>query len=555
MAHSRQFCIILLVAVLAGDGCAPTAVYQMPEPPHLSNLPLPAETVAVPIPPHPDNNKPLAVNLPTALSLANVRALDVELAAQRIQAAAATLEQANVLWLPTITIGGDYNRHDGQYQDTSGDILNNSRSSTMFGLGTGIGPAAILNVNEAIFTPLVARQQLRARQADQQTVSNDTLLSVSDAYFNVQQARGELAGALDALRRTDEMVRRTKRLAPGLVPELETTRVEAEAARRQQAEFVAREKWRMASSELLRLLRLDPTSQVTPIEPPQLRIDLVALDRSIDDLIAVGLMHRPELASQQAQVQATLTLLKQEKLRPLIPSVLLRGYSTPVTGTLAAGVFGGGSNSSIGNSGLRADLDLQVLWQLDNLGFGNRARIHQRQAENKQALTELFRMQDRIAAEIAQAHAQAQLAARRAGFAEKGLRLAIESADKNLLALGQTKGADNRVVLLIGPLAAVQAVQALGQAYLDYFGAVADANRAQFRLYRALGQPAECMAQLDESPKLATPSLVPASQPANSEESPIEAAPPKTNEPAKGDTGWQKIAAGSSSSTVPDKMP
>jgi hypothetical protein len=40
-------------------------------------------------------------------------------------------------------------------------------------------------------------------------------------------------------------------------------------------------------------------------------------------------------------------------------------------------------------------------------------------------------------------------------------------------------------------LAAVQAVQSLGQAYLDYFGAVADANRAQFRLYRALGQPAD----------------------------------------------------------------
>ena len=65
----------------------------------------------------------------------------------------------------------------------------------MFGVGTGIGQAAILNVNDAIFAPLVTRQQLRARQADRQTASNDTLVAVSDAYFSVQQARGELAGA------------------------------------------------------------------------------------------------------------------------------------------------------------------------------------------------------------------------------------------------------------------------------------------------------------------------------------------------------------------------
>ena len=40
------------------------------------------------------------------------------------------------------------------------------------------------------------------------------------------------------------------------------------------------------------------------------------------------------------------------------------------------------------------------------------------------------------------------------------------------------------------PQEAVAAVQALAQAYADYYGAVADANRAQFRLYRALRRPA-----------------------------------------------------------------
>jgi len=439
-------------------------------------------------------DRPLPINLPTALQLANARAIDIAIAAERIQVAAAVLEQAQVLWLPTITLGGDYNRHDGKTQDsTSGLVSNIDRSSLMFGLGSGIGSAAVLNVNEAIFAPLAAKQQVRARLADRQAASNDTVVAVSDAYYNVQQARGDLAGAIDATRRTEELLRRTEKLAPALVPELETDRVEAELARRQQAELVARERWKVASAELVRVLRLDAAAQVVPMELPQLRVELIDLRKSVDDLIPVALTYRPELESRQAQVQATLILLKQERLRPLIPSVLLRGFSTPVTGTLAGGVFAGGTNSNIGNTGLRADVDLQVLWQLDNLGFGNRARVHQRQAENRVAVLELFRLQDRIAAEVAQAYAQAHLAARRVGIAEKGLRPAITSAEKNLVALAQTRRVENQVVLVVRPQEALVSVQALYQAYSDYYGAVADANRAQFRLYWALGQPAQCL--------------------------------------------------------------
>jgi outer membrane protein TolC len=456
----------------------------------------------------------LPINLPTALHLADVRAVDIAAAAERVQAAAAVLEQSHVLWLPTITFGGDYNRHDGRQQDTMGNVFDNSRSSMMLGVGTGIGSAAILNIDEAIFAPLVAKQRLRAREADRQTASNDTLVAVSDAYFTVQQARGELAGAAEATRRTEDLVRRTRELAPKVVPDLELFRAETELARRQQAELLALERWKVASADLLRVLRLDPSAQVEPVEPPHLRVELIALDRPVDDLIPIALTSRPELASQQALVQATLALLKQEKLRPLIPSILLRGFSTPVTGTLAGGVFAGGPNSTIGNAGARFDMDLQVLWQLDNLGFGNWARVHQREAEKRLAITDLFRIQDRVAAEVVQTYAQAQLAARRVGLAERGIHFAVESADKNLLALSEPRKVGNELVTLVRPQEAVAAVQALAQAYLDYYGAVADANRAQFRLYRALGQPAQCLIHDPQAPALSPPQLFPPAPPA-----------------------------------------
>jgi outer membrane protein TolC len=269
-------------------------------------------------------------------------------------------------------------------------------------------------------------------------------------------------------------------------------RARTQAARSRQAVQAAYERQRVASADLARVLRLDPSAVLQPLEPPQLRLTLVAADQPVDDLIRLGLTNRPELATQQALVQATLVQLRQEKLRPLIPSVLLRGASTPVTGTLAGGLFGGGPNGDLSNFSARSDFDVQVLWKLDNLGFGNQALVRQRQAENQLALLELFRTQDRVAAEVAQAYAEAQSAAARLAEAEAELRDAVDSADKNLRGLRQT-GAGAALATLVRPQEVVAAIQALNQAYTDYYGAVADYDRAQFRLYHALGRPAQAL--------------------------------------------------------------
>jgi outer membrane protein TolC len=484
--------------------------------------------------------RPLPINLPTALRLANANAIDIAAAAERVRIAAAQLEQARVLWLPTVTVGGDYNRHDGPIQNANGTITDVGRGSLMFGAGSGIGSAAVLSVTDAIFAPLVARQTVRAREADAQAAANDTLVAVSEAYFGVQQARGELAGTEDAGRRTEELVRRITLLSTGLVPPLEKTRAAAELARRQQAVLLARERWRTASAELLRVLRLDPAAQVEPVEPPQLRVNLVDLSKSVDDLIVLGLTSRPELASRQAQVQATIAALRQERARPLVPSVLIRGWSTPVSGTFALGAFAGGQNGQLSNYAFREDVDVQLLWQFDNLGFGNRGRIHERQAENRLAIIELFRIQDRVAAEVATFYAQADLAARRVEIAEQGVRLALDSAEKNLAGLSETRRAGEMVVLIVRPQEAVAAVQALAQAYNDYYGAAADANRAQFRLYRAIGQPAQCVPTAAvATPAPAEPTLPPPTAvgenrppgPSGDHETPVEFHAPRRREP------------------------
>jgi outer membrane protein TolC len=491
--------ILFVLGILIDDSGLHHAFAQEPAPvPRPVQSSEPSPPVPITSPGATPSDKPLPINLPTALQLAGVRPIDIALASERIRSAAAQLDRAQVLWLPTVYLGVDYFRHDGQIQSVDGNVFGTSKSAFM----VGAGPFAVFAVTDAIFAPLAERQVVRARQAELQTARNDSLLATAEAYFNVQQARGELAGAIEAARRAEEVVCRTQKLAAGgegILADVDVVRARTEFDRRDQALDTARERWRVASADLVRVLRLDPLALVEPLEAPHLRVTLVALDKPVDDLIPVALTNRPELTAQQALVQATLVRLRQECLRPLVPSVVLRGTSTNPAGTLGGGYFGGGFNDNMSNFGARGDFDIQILWEFQNLGFGNAANVRGRRSENQLAVLDLFRLQDRVAAEVAQAHAQVQSAASRLGKAERGLKNAVESANKNFEGLGQTKTvagpAGGRVPLLvIRPQEVVAAIQALVQAYNDYYATVADYNRAQFRLYRALGQPAQFLA-------------------------------------------------------------
>jgi outer membrane protein TolC len=431
--------------------------------------------------------RPLPINLPAALALAGASPIDIQIANERLEAAAAALERADLMWLPNISVGVDYFRHDGRIQDVAGTVFTTSRSSLLL----GAGPNAVVPVTEAIYAPLVARQVVEARRAEAQTARNDTMLRVAEAYFNVQQARGEVAGSIESLRRAEELVSITQKVAPELAPSVEVNRARSESARRRYAVESAYERWQVAAAELTRLLRLEPGTLVEPAEEPALAVQLVDVSVAPDQLIPIALTHRPELAAHQAAIQAALARVEQEAARPYLPTLALRGVASQTPG-LAAGYFGGGLNDQMSNFGPRFSVDLQAVWEFQNLGFGNQTLVREREAESRQALLQLIRTQDQVTAEVVQAHARAKRAANRLRVALQGVADAAESAEKSLRGLVPGKRVGEQLVLLVRPQEAVAAVAALDQAYRDYYAAVGDHNRAQYQLYRAMGQPAVC---------------------------------------------------------------
>lgn len=251
--------------------------------------PVKAPTAFPTVPAVTTQGRPLPIDLTTALTLTNANPLDIQIAGERLRAANAALDRAKVMWLPNIGVGVDYFRQDGRIQDVVGNVFNTSKSSVL----VGAGPTAVFPVSEALYAPLAARQVVRARQADVQATRNDTMLSVAEAYFTVQQARGDVAGAIDALRRAEELVKLTEKVAPDLAPTVEVNRARAEVARRRQAVEAAYERWQVASADLTRLLRLEPGTLVEPAEEPSLVVELIDPAAVPDDLIPLALTHRP----------------------------------------------------------------------------------------------------------------------------------------------------------------------------------------------------------------------------------------------------------------------
>ncbi|MDR3638910.1 MAG: TolC family protein [Isosphaeraceae bacterium] len=430
----------------------------------------------------------LPINLATAMQLSGINPLDIATATAQIEQGLALLLQARALWIPDINGGVAYFRHDGVQQNLfNGENFQKGRQS----LFVGGGPSLQVGLADAIFTPLAARRVVAARQADLQTARNDSLYTVTQAFFDLQTARGRLLGTGASIVRAELLVNFAKGLAPRLIAPLEINRAQAELQSLRQTQQLAIRDWRVASARMAEVLLLDPATLLEPIEPPFLQVTFVPAEQSAEQLLPVAINNRPEIASRRELVAVAHQLLRQEQSRPFLPTLFVLSPTT-TTGLIPAGSMSSGPNGSLNMTGTRMDIEISAVWQLQNGGLGNVGRIRQRRAEQDVAAIEFTRTVFRVKSEVSQAVARLQTARVRVVETEEGVRQAVESADKNFLGLRETtRPAGELLRLVVRPQEVVAAIIALNTAYEQYADAVNAYNVAQFEVYRALGQPAQ----------------------------------------------------------------
>ncbi len=415
------------------------------------------------------------IDLPSALQLAVGQNPQIAYARERIAAAAARYDRAAVQWLPDLVIDPTWTRHDGQIQDTRGDVIQVSRSA-LFASG---GARMHVSTSEAYFAPLAARQVVAARMAASLATTNETLRDVSLAYWDLVRARGMQVVLGDAVRNTerlDELAQSYLR-AENLKP-ADADRVRAQVLARRQELELARHDVRAASSRLARLLQLDPFVELIPADEQPVAVDYLRDSLTGVDLATTALSNRPELSEHRAFVGAAVERLREARLGPVLPSLVV---------DVSAGGFGGGPNGFFGDFDGRSDVGAAAVWEFENLGFGNRALIRERASQVRLAELSVVATMDRIVAEAAEAAARVEARRNQLEWARQAIASAKDSHDRNLQLF-----TDSGVELIL-PLEVLQSVISLTQAQRDYLEVIVENNKAQIQLHWSIGSPVEAV--------------------------------------------------------------
>lgn len=449
---------------------------------HDDDGPEPLEVL--PVPPDP-NEYDFPIDLPTALRLAGANNLNIALAAERVEEAYAQVAAAKAAWVPSLNGGVVYNKHDGRIQATPGEVIEASRGSLYVGGGLGTGRAPLnggsggparmfvdLSLAKVLFEPLAARQHADAAGSSEIAVFNDTLLKAVLAYLDLvrtQTRAGILADTVQHAERLSKITDDFARAGEGYRADAE--RAAADLARWRRELLRGQEETKVAAARLAGILRLDPTTKLFATDQQALPLDMVEADQPLGELICQAIAARPEVSGQEALLAETATRSKQEHWRPWLPH-LYAGFS--------AGGFGGNDDSTIKNFSDRTDFDLAAVWQMENLGLGNRALQRREDSRHRQAHLAAELTRDVVSEEVTRAYHEVRSREQQI----EAVRVQVTAAERALeLNFDGIRGA------VLRPIEAQQAIGALVDARLNELDAVLDYNASQFALLRAIGLP------------------------------------------------------------------
>lgn len=423
----------------------------------------------------------LPIDLPTVMRLVNEKSPAIGYARARVEEAQARLDKAEVQWLPHLSIGAALTRFDGQTQNQRGEIFGVSRSN-LFGAAV---PTLTLDIADAIYRPLIERQLNSAEQFSVQATQLATETEAVAAYIDLLQIHAQLEINIETLKNAETLLTAAKNARDTKLDRTagDVNRAQTEVLFRRIERIELQGKAAIASARLGKLLLLEPQLQLVPADKIVMPITLVPATSTLDELLAQALASRPDLASHRERIEAAWSKVRQAEQGPLLPKIAI---------TNQTGAFGGGINDGMDNFSSRNALSVQLYWEIRNLGFGNRADAEERRALRDQAEYQLVESQARAVAEIVEA---AQIAAARQEtlkLAEEAVKEATELYRINMESMTNVIDAKN----LVDALRPLQALQALNQARFSYLSAILDFNRAQFRLYSALGQPVSQVSSL-----------------------------------------------------------
>jgi len=406
------------------------------------------------------------IDLATVLRLAGAQNLDIRIAGQRLEEARARHRIAVQEFFPWLAPGFVYRRHDGLTQATEGEIVDVHKHA----YATGAVIAAQADVGPAIFRSRETSQLATAAERLFDARRSDALLAAVEGYFDLARAQAVVRVAEDAVRIARDYQRQLERAVEvGLALRGEALRVRARAERaeleRRQA-LVAR---RTAAARLAETLSLDPSVVLVAHDEGLVPISVVDEGASIESLLSKAFVARPELRAADALLAAAGDAKDGAVIGPLIPSLGASAF---------LGGLGGGPRDLPGQFGGSRDYALTIHWRIGPGGLFDPGRVQAARARRAAACLEAEKTSRRVRREVVEAWTKARSLADQIATAKEGLEAAQETLRLS---------AERKEFGIAAVLEHVLAEQDLTRARHDYVSAVAEHDKAQYALLRAMG--------------------------------------------------------------------
>jgi len=449
--------------------------------------PLPAEDPRMPTSGILDGDV-ASIDLPSALGLAGVQNPELLIARQRVVETVALRQLAAAQILPNLNLGTNYDDHTGALQQSSGKIIQLHRQSLYVGAGANAIAAGTvnipgvqynLNISNAIYGFLGARQAMRTQQLNTVAVRNQVLMDVAVAYVALLRAECRRAISIQIRADAAEVARLTAAYSQtGEGRKADADRAATELTLRETDTLEFEGEVLTTSAQLAQLLNLNPATRLHPTDGWVVPAPLVPEPIPLSELLATAMLQRPELAAQQSAIREAFLSLRAQQILPFSPQVM---------GGFSSGGFGGGSNrqdlgaqSLFGNFDSRVDVDVIAYWTLQNMGLGNRAMIAAARARLSQSNFRQLEVLNRVRFEVASAFAETHARFAQIATAEQAVRSAGEAFREDLIRIRGREGL---------PIEVLDSLRLLARSRMEYLDAISDYNRGQFQLYVALGQP------------------------------------------------------------------
>lgn len=416
-----------------------------------------------------ETNQPSPIDLPTALRLAGAQNLEIQIARERLNEAEAERSRAVERFFPWLAAGIGYHRRDGVAQAVPSGIISDAHFQSY---SPGATVSAQLDLGDAIYNNLAARQTVKASSQALETQRQETSLSAAKAYFELAKARGlaEVAGAaLKTSQNYQEQLRQA--VAAGIAFKGDELRIQTQTKQYQIDLRQTLEQQRLAAVQLARILHLDSRVELVPQDTGQTRLTLFPPGSALDLLVTQALRSRPELKQSQALVSAARENRNGAVYGPMIPSLNAQVFG---------GGLGGGPDSGPGNFGPEGDYFVGLSWRIGPGGLFDGGRIRASKARLSALELGAEKLKDDIVAEVVADLARVQSLSDQIALAEDKLTSAAET----LNVTRQRKQYGVGVVL-----EDLLAQQDLDRARADYISLLAEFNKTQYHLSRSVGLP------------------------------------------------------------------